>query len=434
MNLIKLTSLVGASFLAASSAADPKKPNVIMIMADDVGYECFGFSGSKQYKTPNLDKMAEQGVRFTHAYSQPLCTPSRTKIMTGQCNIRNYSAFRILNPEEQTFGHIMKKAGYETCIAGKWQLYGHYNKKSNLYKKGMHPENSGFDEYYLWQVETLGGRFWAPLLNLNGKTEQFGKDIYGPDVLFNKVTNFIDRKKDKPFFIYYPMILVHDPFVPTPHSKDPKSKNRQKNFEDMMEYMDFLIGKLVKNLEKNGIADNTLIMFTGDNGTNVRITSKLDGKNIRGGKGKMTDAGTRVPFIAYWPKSGAKGVVCNDLIDFSDILPTVADAGSAPLPKNQIIDGTSFLPQIKGKKGTSKATVYVSYFKKDSKKLTVFARNHRYKLYSSGKFFDIKRDVLEKKAIPFKDLTNEQKEIRKVLQKKLDSMPQKGIKINKHSK
>ncbi len=434
MSIFTKSAAICATALTTVVTAQTEKPNVIMIMADDVGYECFGFSGSKQYKTPNLDKMAEQGVIFTHAYSNPLCTPTRNKIMTGQTNTRNYSAFRVLNGEEKTFGHVMSDAGYETCLAGKWQLFGHYNQSHYLNKTGMHPSKSGFDEYYLWQVESLGGRFWAPLLNLNGETKQFGNDIYGPDVLFNKVTDFIDRKKDKPFFIYYPMILVHDPFVPTPHSEDRKCKDNQKNFEDMMEYMDFLMGKLVKNLEKNGIADNTLIMFTGDNGTNTKIYSKLNGETIRGGKGKMTDAGTRVPFISYWPKSGAKGKVSNDVIDFSDILPTIADAGKAELPKDVVFDGESFLSSIKGEKSNHDNIAYVSYFKGNSKVAGIFARTERYKLYADGRFFDIKNDVMEETPLEVEKLSEEQKTIKVKLQAKIKEMPIEGLKIHKYDK
>lgn len=434
MSLFTKSAAICATALTTAVTAQTEKPNIIMIMADDVGYECFGFSGSKQYKTPNLDKLAEQGVVFTHAYSNPLCTPTRNKIMTGQSNIRNYSAFRVLNEEEKTFGHVMSDAGYETCIAGKWQLYGHYNKSHYLNKIGMHPEKSGFDEYYLWQVESLGGRFWSPLLNLNGETKQFGDDVYGPDVLFSKVTDFIDRKKDKPFFIYYPMILVHDPFVPTPHSKDKSCKDNQKNFEDMMEYMDFLIGKLMTNLEKNGVADNTLIMFTGDNGTNVKIYSELNGKTIRGGKGKMTDAGTRVAFVAHWPKSGAKGKVCSDVIDFSDILPTIADAGSTAIPEGTVMDGQSFLPSIKGEKSDHDNIAYVSYFKGNSKEAAVYARDERYKLYADGKFFDIQNDVMEEMPLDAEKLSEVQKAIKIKLQKKITEMPQKGLKIHKYDK
>ena len=132
-----------------------RKPNIILIMADDIGYECFGAYGSQSYKTPNIDRLAAGGVRFTHCYSQPLCTPSRVKLMTGSSNIRNYSSFSILDPNEKTFGHMLQKSGYKTAVAGKWQLYGakHYKE---LAQTGMHPRHGPTDPQRLVAQKNLG--------------------------------------------------------------------------------------------------------------------------------------------------------------------------------------------------------------------------------------------------------------------------------------
>ena len=429
-NTLKIAGAVSVvAVLPACVTAAEKKPNVILIMADDVGYECFGAYGSKQYKTPVLDKMAEEGVRFTHAYSQPLCTPTRVKIMTGMSNIRNYHDFSILGKGEKTFGHMMKQAGYATGIVGKWQLHGakHYGKMAG---KGMHPSDSGFDNYCLWQIKDLGSRFWKPLINTDGDLKQYPKEIYGPGVLNDYACNFIEKNRDKPFFLYYPMVLVHDPFVPTPDSEDKKSKNKQKNFEDMMTYMDKCVGKVLAKLEEQGILDNTLVMFTGDNGTHSTIKSKLNGKVIRGGKGLTTDAGTRVPLIVQWPGKTPKGKVCEDLIDFTDFMPTVAETAGAKLPEGTL-DGVSFLSQIKGEKGTPRETVFCYYNPrptKGTKKFTprCYARDKRWKLYRDGRLFDVKNDVLETTPIKSPEVA----EIRKKLQKVLDSMPAKPQKIN----
>ena len=126
------------------------KPNIILIMADDLGYECLGCYGSASYKTPVLDELAATGVRFEHCYSQPLCTPSRLKIMTGKNNFRNYTYFGALAPKEKTFGHMMKNAGYATCIVGKWQLAARDR------GEGIYPKAAGFDEHCLWQVDDRG--------------------------------------------------------------------------------------------------------------------------------------------------------------------------------------------------------------------------------------------------------------------------------------
>ena len=142
--LCGLLLLAGCGEPAAETPGSKQKPNIIMIMADDVGYECFGCYGSTQYNTPNLDRMAANGIRFDHSYSQPLCTPSRVKIVTGQSNARNYSAFSILNRDQRTFGHALKEAGYQTMVAGKWQLLGAENYDDRFRGKGTWPANAGF--------------------------------------------------------------------------------------------------------------------------------------------------------------------------------------------------------------------------------------------------------------------------------------------------
>ncbi|MEZ6049499.1 MAG: sulfatase-like hydrolase/transferase [Planctomycetaceae bacterium] len=331
-----------------SIPAQAARPNIILIMADDIGYECYGCYGSKQYKTPNIDRMAASGMRFEHCYSQPLCTPSRVKIMTGLSNARNYSAFSILNRDQRTFGHIMKEAGYRTFVGGKWQLYGaeHYFYPNMHHGKGTLPADAGFDQYCLWQIDKQGERYWNPLLNINGETRQFQSDEYGPDIVTDHIVDFMKQESDQPFFVYYPMILVHSPFPTTPDSENRDRKNNQKNFEDMVQYMDKMIGRIVKQTEDLGIADNTLILVTGDNGTGRQITSTLNGRTIKGGKGSTTDAGTRVALVAYQPGTVKEGVVNKDLVDFSDFVPTLQEVAGIPADKN--LDGVSFASALTG--------------------------------------------------------------------------------------
>ena len=188
-------------------------------MADDVGYECFGCYGSQQYSTPHIDRMAAQGIRFQHCYSQPLCTPSRVKLMTGLSNVRNYSAFSILNRDQRTFGHLLSEAGYKTFVGGKWQLLGADSYSTQFRGKGSLPDHAGFDSWCLWQVDKLGERYWNPLLNINGENRQFEADDYGPEIVTDHILRFMEENRDGPFFVYYPMILVHNPFLPTPFSK-----------------------------------------------------------------------------------------------------------------------------------------------------------------------------------------------------------------------
>lgn len=403
-----------------------KKTNVILIMADDIGYECYGTYGGTSYKTPVLDRLAAKGMRFDHAYSNPICTPTRIKIMTGLSNVRNYAAFSILRKPEKTFGHVMKEAGYKTAIAGKWQLYGAENYPKQFRAKGSLPEDTGFDRHCLWQVKKLGSRYWGPTVTIDGKEKTFDKDTYGPDVYCQFLIDRMEEYKDEPFFLYYPMALVHSPFVPTPDSKNRKSNNRQQNFADMVAYMDKLIGRIVEKTEKLGIADRTLILVTGDNGTHKSITSRMGDKVIVGGKGKPTDAGTHVALIGYQPGTVPAGKVSKDLVEFTDFMPTIADATGAKalMPT----DGKSFYPQLAGKGGTPRETIFVYYWPRPQRGQPLrFVRDQRWKLYGDGRLFDVKNDVLEKSPITGK----ESDATRKKLQAAMDRMPAKGQKILK---
>ena len=396
-------------------------------MADDVGSEAFGCYGSKQYRTPEIDRLAERGMRFTHCYSQPLCTPSRVKLMTGLSNARNYSAFSVLKRDQKTIGQYFREAGYRTAIAGKWQLLGAEHYKERFRGKGTWPEAAGFENICLWQVDQLGERFHGPLLYIDGKNRQFGDEKYGPEVATTYLIDFMKKHRDAPFFVYFPMILVHAPFVPTPDSPSLESKDRQRNFEDMVAYMDKMVGRLARATRELGVADNTLFLFIGDNGTHRTLSSRLGDRTIQGGKGTTTDAGTRVPFVAHWPGTVPAGRVSHDLIDFSDFLPTVLEAIGAPVPNG--LDGRSFLPQLKGKKGTPREWLYCYYNPRPERtKPSRFARDHRWKLYGDGRFFEITNDVLEERPLDGESLAagSAAALAREKLTRALGSMPAEG--------
>jgi len=410
---------------AADDASATQPTNVILIMADDIGYECFGCYGSEQYQTPNIDKMARRGMQFTHCYSQPLCTPSRVKLMTGLSNVRNYSAFSVLNKSQKTIGQYFHAAGYRTAIAGKWQLFGAQQYSKRFRGKGTLPSQAGFDHVCLWQVDKLGERYQEPLLHVDGENRQFDADQYGPQVATNHLTDFMKEHSREPFFVYYPMILVHSPFVPTPDSTSQDSKNRQRNFEDMVAYMDKLVGQIVSTTEELGIADRTLILFMGDNGTHRTLKSTLNGRTIRGGKGKTTDAGTRVPLLALWPGVVPEGRVCEDLVDFSDLLPTTLEAAGAAIPDG--LDGQSFLPQLKGEPGSPREWMHCYYCPRPERtEPTRFARDRQYKLYGDGRFFDVKNDVLEKNPLSDVAAGSQAEAAKQKLTKALASMPAEG--------
>jgi len=394
-----------------------EKPNIVLIMADDVSWECFGSYGAEDYKTPNIDALAKKGIQFNNCFSTPICTPSRVKIMSGKYNFRNYTHFGYLNPKEKTFGHLMQNAGYKTAIAGKWQLNGIKHKADGC-KDNTRPYKAGFDEYCLWQLtlpaikkgENMTERYWSPPLEKNGKmlTIKDNHELYGPDIMSDFVCDFIERNKDEPFFVYYPTVLVHDPFVPTPDNigdrprtqiSNLRSKTKEEkktNFVAMVNYLDKIVGKIVQQLEKVGQLDNTIILFTADNGTHRKITSNWNGQQIAGGKATTTDMGTHVPLVAYW-KGHTKGTVIDDLIDFTDFYATIAEAANIELGADDPIDGRSFLPQLMGKKGKPRDWQLCHYQPYHGKFIgRQYVRNANYKLYRDSSFFNVPNDLKEK--------------------------------------
>lgn len=383
-------------------AASPK-PNVILMMADDLGYETIGANGGTSYRTPVLDRLAAIGVRFEHCYVQPLCTPTRVQLMTGAYNVRNYVNFGQMDPSLTTFGHLFQKAGYATAIVGKWQL----GRDVSL------PKKFGFDESCLWQHTRRPPRFANPGLEINGVEKDYSNGEYGPTLINDFALDFITRHQDRPFFLYYPMILTHSPYQPTPDSPnwDPKaigeSVNRaEKHFGDMVEYMDKMIGRVVAKLDQLGIHQNTLLIFVGDNGTGRGTRSKMGGRAVVGGKGLTTAAGMRVPLIVSWPGQIASGKVCPDLVDSTDFLPTICDAAQIKLPDSFTVDGRSFLPQLRGDKGQPRDWIY-SWYSPRLEPLREFAFNHRYKLYRSGEFYHLANDQEEKQPLKLADLKGE---------------------------
>lgn len=406
------------------------RPNVILIMADDMGFECLSSYGSLSYQTPKLDSLANKGIRFTHAISQPLCTPTRVKIMTGKYNYRNYEYFGYLNPNQTTFAHLFKKAGYKTCIAGKWQLNGIYHNLEGNQDKNR-PYELGFDEYCLWQLtknKQQGERYAKPFIEENGKEKRYGINEYGPDIFTNYILNYIERNKHDPFFIYYPMVLVHDPFVPTPDSPEWQDSTRRYEtdtayFRDMMDYTDKIIGKIADKLKETGLDENTLLIFTADNGTHRSIVTMTKEGSYQGGKGMTTDAGTKVPMIAYWPRYIKKSVVYEPLVEFSDFFATFNEM----LKLDEASDGQSFCSLVTNANHNQRKTAFVHYDPQWGNWVNQhagrFARTISYKLYQNGSFYNLQSDPMEENPMGLEQMTDEQKKIRKQLQEILDNKP-----------
>ena len=407
-----------ASHLLAA-ASKRERPNILLIMADDLGYECLGCNGGTSYRTPVLDKLAAGGTRFEHAYCAPLCSPTRLLIMTGRYGFRSYHGWGVLDPKEKTFGHVLREAGYATCVSGKWQLCT-FDKPANADQ----PTRAGFDEHCVWvwhYQRKKPSRYWDPWIWQNGKMLDSAKGKYGPDVHCDFLIDFIRRHKDRPFFAYYPMNLVHAPFVPTPDSrraaaagaegpagkegkKAGKGKRKPKgagqaNYAAMVAYMDKCIGRVVAELDRLHLRERTLILFTGDNGTPKGIRSKMGDRTIPGGKGSMTDAGTHVPLLANWPRRVPAGKVTDALVDFSDVLPTLCELTRAPLPKGVKIDGRSQLPVLLGRKPKVRDWAYIHHGTASAGGKNRAVLDQRWKLYVDGRLFDRKTDPFEKSAV-----------------------------------
>ena len=344
--------------------------------------------------------------------------------MTGMTNKRNYSKFGKLDREQTTFAHLLGSAGYATCIAGKWQLG----------KEIDSPQHFGFSESLLWQHtrgrthEKSDTRYPNPRLERNGEKLLFNDGEYSPDIFVDFICEFIKQKRDGPFIAYYPMVLVHCPFCPTPDSADwdPGSfgmksyKGRPKYFGDMVTYADKSVGRILGALDESGQRKNTIVIFIGDNGTDKPIVTRTINGKVTGAKGTTLDSGCRVPCVIEWPAGmEINGRTVDSIIDFSDFLPTLCEVADVSVPKSLSIDGQSFAHSIRGTSGHSRDSIFEWYSRNgEPEKAVEFSRDQKFKLYGDGRLFDISTDPLEQR--PLTKLTRVQRIARVKLQAKLD--------------
>ena len=401
------------SLLAAAPAS---KPNIILIVSDDVGLGDVHCTGGP-FKTPNLDALATGGTRFEYCYSTPLCGPSRCQLLTGRYPFRtglisNQSASALDAHNEIMIPTIMKKAGYATACVGKWgqMPYG--------------PGQWGFDEF----MSCKGSGRYRPEQGIeyerNGKWQKLKEGEYLPDLMHDFIVNFIEKNKNKPFFLYYPIEAIHGPILATPDSK--KNADKTQLYTDNVTYMDKLVGKLMAELDRLQLRENTLVIFTGDNGTahfGVELAT-VDGKPISGNKATMLEGGSRVPLLVNWPGTTPAGKVSKNLTDFSDFFATCAELGGAKLPDGVTLDSHSFAQQIKGEKGTPRNWIYVELNGKS------YVRDARYKLTNKGELFDLIEAPFKEIPVP-KDTTDAAAiAARKSLQEVLDQQstaPANGV-------
>ena len=337
-----------------------QRPNILFIMLDDLGKEWISGFGASEIKTPAIDKLISTGISFKNAYSMPQCTPTRVTLLTGQYPWRHgwVNHFDVprwghgvrfdpnLNP---SFPKMLRNAGYSTCAAGKWQINDFRLEPDAMVK-------AGFDEYCMWtggeggNIKLSENRYWDPYIHTKSGSKVY-KNKFGEDVFTDFIIDFMKKNMDKPMMIYYPMCLPHGPLTSTPLEPNaPKSEQHK----SMVRYADHILNVLVKALDQIGIRENTIIIWTTDNGTSGSIIGDLNGKRVRGGKSMLSENGVNAPFIINAPGIVPEGITSDALIDFSDLLPTLCDLAQTSPDKEYEYDGISFAPEIYGLENKSK--------------------------------------------------------------------------------
>lgn len=365
-----ITACLFALLLTSTASAQDRKPNVILIYADDLGYADVGCFGAKGFKTPNLDRMAKEGVKFSSFYTGcSVCSGSRAALMTGR-HYRRVGVVPVMfpgtkvgmNPNEITIARLLKRLGYVTGIIGKWHL-GHLAKYL--------PTRQGFDYYYGipysndMAIDPVSAKFAKDILFREGKTEAMvrtEKGIGGKAPLMRgeevieypvdqttltkryteEALRFIKDNKEKPFFLYMPQTFPHVPL-----HVSPAFKGRTKTlFGDVMEELDWSIGEVLKSVKDNGIEKNTLVVFTSDNGAHQGSAGVLRGK-----KATMYEGGFRVPMIARWPGKITADTTTDEIAATVDMLPTIAALCGGKAPDDRPIDGKDIRPLLFGERG-----------------------------------------------------------------------------------
>ena len=397
-----LSSLIGAT----------AKPNIVYILADDLGFAELGCNGSDRYKTPNIDALANAGVRFTRFYTVPLCGPSRAMILTGRYGFRSGAVtqdacktiIRTGEKAEVMIPTVLKKAGYASALIGKW---------GQLTPSGD-PSDWGFDHELYYKGS---GMYWnstvaKPMSEggevrgdpdtyvLDGKTIKVKDEEYIPDLLHKDATAWMEAQKGRPFFLYYSLSQVHGEILPTPDSAPaPKGESNtqraQRLLADNIAYMDKLVGKLMAELERLKLRDNTVIVFMGDNGStkSAAVDATIGGRRIEGEKGSMKEGGGLVPFFATWPGVTPSGKVNANVADASDLLPTFAEIAGAPLPIGRVIDGRSLVSQFKGDTKSPRTWAFCQLSN------NYYVREAGWKLDQSGTLYDMKDAPFKEVAV-----------------------------------
>jgi arylsulfatase A-like enzyme len=459
ISIIFFVATVATFFTVACIDAEEdtvEQPNIIFVLIDDLGKEWVSCYGAEEVETPNVDALAAEGMRFENAYSCPQCTPSRVALMTGQYPYRNgwvnhwdvprWGAGCHFDPTQYpcVIGRSMKEAGYATGIAGKWQI-------DDFRVEPEAMRQTGFDDWCMWTgyetgIPASGARYWDPYVNTPDEGSRTIEGAFGPDVYNDFVLDFIEEHREEPFFIYYPMALTHGPLVHTPHEMDVTDK--MDKHKAMVRYTDFLLGKIIDQLEDQGIRERTIVIWTTDNGTAGGIAGQMQddrvsegSRRVPGGKAKTTENGVNAPFVANCPGLVPEGVVTTALIDFTDILPTCVDLAGGEVPTLEQVSGLSFADVLLGQAEDSQREWILGMGCKNEAQVSDegvqnrwyfrdrVLRDERYKLFigidrSGEKFIDLWNDPLEENDLTGQE-TPEQLAARERLEAVVAEMPER---------
>lgn len=377
---IALSTAVFACLTSLLAAAEPiaGRPNIIFILADDLGIANVSAYGADNFKTPNLDALARTGIRLDRTFSCPNCGPSRAAIMTGRYGFHTgmtgndkESQKVIESGGETMIPKVLKSAGYVTGAVGKWS------------QVPLTPGDWGFDDYLMIQGS---GKYWntqdnADAYTVNGKKVPLLDGEYLPDKMHDFAVDFVTRNKERPFFLYYPMSHVHNDILPTPDSA-PDSKDL---FTDNVVYMDKLVGKLMAELDRLKLRENTVVYFVGDNGVSPGESdrSTIGGRRLSGSKGTLLEGASLVPCIVSWPGKIAAGTTSNALVDFTDFFPTISEIARSEVPAGLALDGKSLVGHLLGHAPAPREWIFVGLGR------NWYVRDTRWKLTNKGEFFDM---------------------------------------------
>ena len=380
MSLLSLGTLGGLATARASgsSGGTSRKPNFIIFFTDDQGYNDVGCFGSPKIKTPNFDRMAREGLMMTSFYvGSPVCGPSRAALMTASYPIRvgepgnRKNLHTIPHAKEVMLPEVLKKAGYTTAMIGKWHLAGGLKKDGN-YPKELMPNAQGFETFYGTPLHngttaTVTPKSFQVQIMRDDKILVDRLDQEGMDNLTQDYTRealrFLKQNKDRerPFFLY----LAHNmPHVPLGASKAFRGKSKGGLYGDVIEELDWSLGQVLDALKKNGLDENTFVVFTSDNGPWIEEYLKGyygSADPLRGSKMKSWEGGPRVPCIMRWPGKIPAGKVSDEIATAMDLMPTFAKLAGAPLPADRTVDGKNILPLVTGKTENSPHEAYYYY-------------------------------------------------------------------------